>query len=87
MHQQAMLADTLTFEPFGPELVGGNSALEDWIIFGKFLGKNGLKRLLTLDGGELSESDLEALVAKIRAAIERHETVSRRTMLAWAKGG
>jgi len=86
MHQQAMLADPLTFEPFGPELVGGEAALEDRIIFGKFLGKNGLKKLLSLDGVELSEQDLDALVAKIRAAIERRETVSRRTMLMWAKG-
>jgi len=86
MHQQAMLADPLTFEPFGPELVGGDAALEDRIIFGKFLGKNGLKRLLALDRVELTESDLEALVAKIRAAIERRETVSRRTMIMWAKG-
>lgn len=84
MHQQAMLADPLTFEPFGPELVGGDAALEDRIIFGKFLGKNGLKRLLALDGVELSEQNLEMLVAKIRAAIERRETVSRRTMLTWA---
>jgi len=86
MHQQAMLADPLTFEPFGPELVGGDVALEDRIIFGKFLGKSGLKRLLALDGVDLTESDLEALVAKIRAAIERRETVSRRMMLKWAKG-
>ena len=44
IHQQAMLADPLTFEPFGPEWVGGTARLEDRIIFGKFLGKNGLKR-------------------------------------------
>lgn len=86
MHQQAMLADPLTFEPFGPELVGGQASLEDRIIFGKFLGKNGLKKLLALDGVELSETELEALVTRIRAAIERRETVSRRTMLEWAKG-
>jgi 2-isopropylmalate synthase len=87
MHQQAMLADPLTFEPFGPEIVGGAAALEDRIIFGKFLGKNGLKKLLSLDGVELSEAKLESLVAKIRAAIERRETVTRRTMLEWAKQG
>lgn len=85
MHQQAMLADPLTFEPFGPELVGGTAALEDRIIFGKFLGKSGLKRLLAMDGIELTEEALEALVSRIRAAIERRETVTRRTMLEWAK--
>ncbi|MCL4305808.1 2-isopropylmalate synthase [bacterium] len=86
MHQQAMLADPLTFEPFNPEEVGGSAALEDRIIFGKFLGKNGLKRLLAMDGIELAEDQLDALVAKIRAAIERRETVSRRDMLSWARG-
>ena len=85
MHQQAMLADPLTFEPFGPEMVGGEAALEDRIIFGKFLGKNGLKKLLSLDGVELSDNELEALVGRIRAAIERRETVSRRKMLEWAR--
>ncbi len=86
MHQQAMLADPLTFEPFNPAEVGGSAALEDRIIFGKFLGKNGLKRLLAMDGIELTEDQLDALVAKIRAAIERRETVSRRDMLSWARG-
>lgn len=86
MHQQAMLADPLTFEPFGPESVGGDSALEDRIIFGKFLGKNGLRKLLELDGIKLSDEALEALVGRIRAAIERRETVTRRTMLEWARG-
>ncbi len=86
MHQQAMLSDPLTFEPFGPELVGGQAALEDRIIFGKFLGKNGLKRLLALDDLVLSEDDLERLVARIRAAIELRETVTKRTMLDWARG-
>lgn len=87
MHQQAMLADPLTFEPFGPEVVGGTASLEDRIIFGKFLGKNGLKRLLALDGVELTEPALEALVKRVRSAIERKETVTRRTMLDWARSG
>ncbi|MBK6911617.1 MAG: 2-isopropylmalate synthase [bacterium] len=85
MHQQAMLADPLTFEPFGPEWVGGTARLEDRIIFGKFLGKNGLKRLLATDGVELTELQLEQLVARIRGAIERREVVSRRTVLDWAQ--
>ncbi|MCB9358178.1 MAG: 2-isopropylmalate synthase [Calditrichaeota bacterium] len=85
MHQQAMLADPLTFEPLSPAEVGGEAALEDRIIFGKFLGKNGLKRLLALDGLELSDEKLDALVARIRAAIERRETVTRRDMLSWAR--
>lgn len=87
MHQQAMLADPLTFEPFGPEWVGGTASLEDRIVFGKFLGKNGLKRLLALDGLELEEAALEGLVGRIRQAIERREFVSRRTVLDWAKAG
>ncbi|MBK6765144.1 MAG: 2-isopropylmalate synthase [bacterium] len=87
MHQQAMLADPLTFEPFGPEAVGGKASLEDRIIFGKFLGKNGLRRLLALDGLELGEAEIGALVKRVRAAIESKETVTRRTMLEWARRG
>jgi 2-isopropylmalate synthase len=86
MHQQAMLADPLTFEAFDPELVGGDAQLEDRIVFGKFLGKNGLRRLLSHHSVELTEPELEKLLTRIRAAIERRDPVTRRTMLEWARG-
>lgn len=80
MHQQAMLRDPLTFEPFDPEILGSEAALEDRIIFGKFLGRNGLKAILEQDGIELSDDKLDALVEHVRTAISEHRTVLRESL-------
>ncbi|RQV95739.1 2-isopropylmalate synthase [bacterium] len=80
MHQQAMLRDPLTFEPFDPEILGSEAALEDRIIFGKFLGRNGLKAILEQDGIELSDEKLDALVQHVRKAISEQRTVLRESL-------
>ena len=80
MHQQAMLRDPLTFEPFDPEILGSNAALEDRIIFGKFLGRNGLKAILEQDGIELSEEKLDLLVQHVRGAIAEQRIVLRESL-------
>jgi 2-isopropylmalate synthase len=84
MHQQAIVNDPLTFEPFNPELVGGTASLEDRIVFGKFMGRHGLRRLRILEHTTLTDEDLDHLVARIRKAVENHETVTRRDLLHWA---
>jgi 2-isopropylmalate synthase len=80
MHQQAMLRDPLTFEPFDPEILGSETAVEDRIIFGKFLGRNGLKAVLEQEGIELSEEKLDSLVALVREAISEQRTVLRKSL-------
>ena len=88
MHQQAMLRDPLTFEPFNPALVGAQASLEDRIIFGKFLGRSGLKRLLALDNVTLSDEALDSLVARVRKAVEKSVAQSAiRVALAQAAAG
>jgi 2-isopropylmalate synthase len=80
MHQQAMLRDPLTFEPFDPEMVGSEAQLEDRIIFGKFLGRNGLKAILEQDGIKISEAKLDILVQRVREAISEQRTFLRKSL-------
>jgi 2-isopropylmalate synthase len=80
MHQQAMLRDPLTFEPFDPEILGSETSVEDRIIFGKFLGRNGLKAVLEQEGIDLSEEKLDSLLALVREAISEQRTVLRKSL-------
>jgi 2-isopropylmalate synthase len=80
MHQQAMLRDPLTFEPFDPEILGSDTVLEDRIIFGKFLGRNGLKAILEQDGIQLTEEKLDLLLQLVREAIAEQRTVLRKSL-------
>jgi 2-isopropylmalate synthase len=80
MHQQAVLNDPLTFEPFDHRLVGVHMQLDDRIVFGKFLGRNGLKHLLEHDGIKLDDAQIDPLVQQIRRAIEQKQTISRRML-------
>ncbi|MEU6611596.1 hypothetical protein ABZ922_42430 [Streptomyces shenzhenensis] len=73
IHTTGMLRDTSTFEPFPPELVGGERKL----LVGKHSGRGVIAHALGEYGADLDADTLEALLRDVRAeAIALGGTVS-----------
>jgi homocitrate synthase NifV len=73
IHTKGMLADTSTFEPFGPELVGGTRRL----VVGKHSGRGIVKHTLEQQGIEVDDSRLDACLEGVRVlAVERRGEVT-----------
>lgn len=62
IHTKGMLSDTSTFEPFAPELVGGQRRL----IVGKHSGRAVIKHALEQQGVEVDETLLESCLEQAR---------------------
>lgn len=78
IHTKGMLADTSTFEPFMPELVGGTRKL----LVGKHSGRAVIKHTLEQSGVEVDEALLpECLEAVRRYAVQNRSDVPTDVLL------
>ena len=73
IHTTGMLRDTSTFEPFPPELVGGQREL----LVGKHSGKGVIKSVLGADAEDLDDQLLDQLLERVR-----HESIDQGGALA-----
>jgi homocitrate synthase NifV len=63
IHAKAMLADTHTFEPFMPEVVGGTRRY----VIGKHSGTGIIRHMLLANGVQVEEDRLEDVLQAVRA--------------------
>ena len=79
IHVNAMLRDTSTFEPFPPDLVGG----ERRYVLGKHSGRALIETVLRDNGRSLRDEDLSACLEWLRqAAVDRGGAVAPAELLA-----
>jgi len=81
IHTQGMLADTSTYEPIKPELVGGTRRLAP----GKHSGSAGIKAALSDMGLAPNEEQLQEIFTRIKTVGDKGKTVTDADLLAIAE--
>ncbi|MDY6965893.1 MAG: homocitrate synthase family protein [Halobacteriota archaeon] len=74
IHVAAVLKDPNTYEPFLPELVGG----ERRFVLGKHTGRRSLQHILEQEGYELSDEELSITLEKIKEEATSSSPISQR---------
>jgi D-citramalate synthase len=81
IHTQGMLADTSTYEPIKPELVGGTRRLAP----GKHSGSAGIKAALSDMGLAPNEEQLQEIFSRVKTVGDKGKTVTDADLLAIAE--
>jgi D-citramalate synthase len=81
IHTQGMLADTSTYEPIAPELVGGTRRLAP----GKHSGSAGIKAALSDMGLSPNEEQLQEIFTRVKTVGDKGKTVTDADLLAIAE--
>ncbi len=81
IHTQGMLADTSTYEPIKPELVGGTRRLAP----GKHSGSAGIKAALSDMGLAPNEEQLQEIFTRVKTVGDKGKTVTDADLLAIAE--
>jgi 2-isopropylmalate synthase len=81
IHTRGVVVKPLTFEPFGPELVGRQRKL----IAGKHAGRHGIKAELEEAGFHPTEEQLKEIVARVKDLGDKGKTVTDADLFAIAR--
>ncbi|MEM2110509.1 MAG: 2-isopropylmalate synthase [Candidatus Bathyarchaeia archaeon] len=81
IHTRGVTVKPLTFEPFGPEIVGRQRKL----IAGKHAGKHGIKAELEESGFHPTEAQLNEIVARVKDLGDKGKTVTDADLFAIAR--